>query len=67
MSKDERQLKINTLYLDDVWHEHDDEPVKRYGFCSSCGRVFPSNGVKFTGTRSEVHEQVLALFEAHTC
>ena len=67
MSKDERQLKINTLYCDDKWHEHDDEPVKRYGYCLSCGRVFPSDGVRITGTHAEVYEQLLPPFDAHTC
>jgi hypothetical protein len=67
MSEDERQLKINTLYCDDVWPEHDDEPVKRYGYCLSCGQLFRSGGVRITGTRAEVYEQLLPRFEAHTC
>ena len=67
MREDERQLKITTLYLDDVWHEHDDEPVKRYGYCRSCGKLFPSGQVMITGTRAEVYEQLLPRFEAHTC
>jgi hypothetical protein len=65
MSEDERQLKINTLYCDDVWPEHNDEPVKRYGYCR-CGKVFPS-GATITGTRAEVYEQLLPAFEAHAC
>lgn len=67
MRKDDCQLNINTLYLDDVWHEHDDEAVKRYGHCLICHQVFPSGGVKITGTRAEVYEQLLPRFEAHAC
>jgi hypothetical protein len=67
MSEDERVLKINTLYCNDVYHEHDNERVKRYGYCLSCGKVFPSGGVRITGTRAEVYEQLLPRFEAHTC
>ena len=66
MSEDERQLKMNTLYCDDVWHEHHDEPVKRYGYCSRCGQVFPS-GATITGTRAEVYQRLLPGFGAHTC
>jgi len=66
MSQNERQLRIYTLYCDDFWHEHDDEPVKRYGSCSQCRWVFPS-GSQIRGARAEVYEQLLPRFEAHAC
>jgi hypothetical protein len=55
MSEDERQLKMNTLHCDDVWHEHDDEPVKtllllrqmRQGVPLGChDRGYPRGGLR---------------------